>query len=103
MFVPSTSTSPLSGVIIAPMIEIRLVLPLPDGPDMTVSRPEERLNEIVFRTSEVSAPVPKPNVTSHISTLCTKDPPGIDAHGWANSNQRSQDAEQEQGRADKKV
>src|SRR5215831_16646854 len=60
---PQTSTSPLVGVRIPAIIEIRVVLPQPDGPTSIVSSPAGASKSIPCNTSTVPSPAAKDLVT----------------------------------------
>jgi hypothetical protein len=92
MSLSSTNTEPLSGASMAPRTEIRLVLPLPEGPEMTVKSPGLSMRSMPLSAVIRAAPDPKPKVTARNSTLCTKHSPGVYAHRRSRRNQRSQNA-----------
>ena len=56
---PQISTSPLVGVRIPAMIEIRVVLPQPDGPTSIVSSPAGTSKSIPCKTSTMPSPAGK--------------------------------------------
>src|SRR5262245_49284783 len=103
MSLSSNRTEPLSGAINAPSTEIRLVLPLPDGPEMTVNTPGLSVRSMSLSAFMRAAPAPKPRLTARSSISGTEDPPGIDPHRRTRRNQRSQDAEQRERGGDDEV
>src|SRR5262249_53997626 len=103
MSLSSNSTEPLSGAIKAPSTEIRLVLPLPDGPEMTVNTPGLSVRSTSLSAIIRAAPDPKPSLTARSSTSGTEDPPGIDPYRRPRRDQRSQDAEEPERTGDDEV
>src|SRR5262245_7727951 len=103
MSLSSNSTAPLSGAIKAPSTEIRLVLPLPDGPEMTVKTPGLSARSTSLSAVMRAAPDPKPKLTARSSTSGTEHPPGIDPQRRPRRNQRSEDAKQRERSGDDEV
>src|SRR5262245_65249077 len=103
MSLSSNRTAPLSGAIKAPSTEIRLVLPLPDGPEMTVKTPGLSARSTSLSAVIRAAPDPKPKLTARSSTSGTEHPPGIDPQRRPRRNQRSEDAKQRERSGDDEV
>src|SRR4051794_40298894 len=87
----------------APRMEIRLVLPLPEGPEMTVKIPGSSARSMPWSANIRAAPDPKPSVTARISTLCTKYSPRIDAHRRPRRDQRGQNTKQRKRTGDDEI
>src|SRR5262245_23587455 len=103
MSLSSNRTEPLSGAIKAPSTEIRLVLPLPDGPEMTVNTPGLSARSTSLSAAIRAAPDPKPKLTPRSSTSGTEHPPGIDPHRRPRRDQRSKNAQQRERTGNNKV
>src|SRR5262245_18503457 len=88
MSLSSNSTEPLSGAIKAPSTEIRLVLPLPDGPEMTVNTPGLSARSTSLSAAMRDAPDPKLKLTARSSTSGMEHPPGINPQRRPRRNQR---------------
>src|ERR671930_638820 len=103
MSLSSINTEALSGAIIAPRTEIRLVLPLPDGPAMTFKSPGLSIRSMASSAVTRAAPDPNAKVTARSSTLRTKHSPRVDTQRRSRCNQGSQNAKQSERGSDDEI
>src|SRR5262249_11546755 len=96
---PQISISPLVGVRIPAMIEIRVVLPQPEGPTSIVSSPAGTSKSIPCSTSTTSSPAGKdlviPRHRTAMARSLMRSPPKnnrrIDHHDFSNAGEACKD------------